>query len=117
MSPANAEALWGLRCSIGHVYGLSKAHPSPGGPHFRFALHEKGPIIRKANVPWDGTALPVPYDNLTARRRHATAVNVHAVGDYVERLVANVRTHHARGAVELSSNVTASQVLAFRQYF
>lgn len=116
VSDANAKALWALRCSIGHIFGLSKEHPH-GGPHFRFILDESGVFIRPALQAWDGSTLPIPYDDMKARRREATIVNVLRLHDYVERLVTNIERHHARHNVRLRPGLTSDQALAFRQMF
>ncbi len=117
VSSGNADALWALRCSVGHIFGLSKEHPNPRGPHFRFFLDESGPLIRPASHAWDGTNLPVPYDDIKARRPEATTVNVRKLYVYVDRLVTNLRRHHAKDAVRLQPNLTPDEALAFRQIF
>lgn len=116
VSERNAQALWALRCSIGHIFGLSKEHPGKG-PHFRFILRESGPFIRPALKTWDGKRTPVPYDDMRARRREATLVNVCKVYEYVERLVSNLIHHHERQNVRIRPGLSADQVLAFRQMF
>jgi hypothetical protein len=54
---------------------------------------------------------------MTERRREATLINVHRLYSYVDRLVTNLRSSHAKGQVRLHKNLTPDQAPAFRQLF
>jgi hypothetical protein len=94
-----AEALYSLRCAIGHQYGLRnrKRHI--------FTLDQVGPLVVLPTVPWDGTA--------AGAQRSQTIVNVREVGLFVEKLVANARRDHQAGLVTLAPGKSADDLDSF----
>lgn len=107
-----ANTLLRLRNALAHEFSLRNSTESPA---MRFVLDTKGPMIVPADTPWDGTTRPDPYDDMTERRRHATAINVSEVASYVEALVANLRSEHAQGRVALLPDPL--DILAFGQFY
>ncbi|WP_328448775.1 MULTISPECIES: hypothetical protein [unclassified Amycolatopsis] len=79
------EALYALRCSLVHDFGLV----SVGGPgrthHFMLDDAEGGPIVRLPPEPWDGRAGH-------CRRFNATWVNLRALGDLAEDVFRRLST-------------------------
>ena len=91
--------LYEMRCALAHEYGLQ----SERTPRV-FAYTESGPPLRLPAETWDGTAADAKRLEVT------TVVNLAAVADLVERLVASLREAHAEGHMELAQGVAADEV-------
>jgi hypothetical protein len=97
---------------LAHEYGLRSVPKNKNKEPFLFAYLGGGPLIQMRTVAWDGTAAGVT-------REATTQIGLNSVCDYVEDLVARVRTLHAAGYVVLVDGVTPDEVagmLTFRRY-
>ena len=104
LSQADAEALYSLRCALAHEYSLRNEGKKL--QHI-FTLQQSGPMVEHAQRPWTGAA-PLP--------QNITTVNVRAVGEFVERLVADVRAAHERSEVVLAPGMTSMDLRNFGQF-
>jgi hypothetical protein len=111
IGPREASGLYGLRCSLAHEYGLRNPPRSPKKESRVFVLTQDGPLIRHARVKWDGTSQGA------RKKAMRTRVNVRAVGDLVESIVANLRLENQRGAVRIAPNRTADELLMFARFW
>jgi hypothetical protein len=108
----DADVLYSVRCALAHEYGLRSVPKNKNKEPFLFAYLGGGPLIQMRTVAWDGTAAGVT-------REATTQIGLNSVCDYVEDLVARVRTLHAAGYVVLVDGVTPDEVagmLTFRRY-
>lgn len=87
-------ALYALRCSFAHDFGLLNPRPAPPQLLHAFNLRQDGPLVTPPAERWDGS-YPVP-------RLATTVVNLRAVGDLVEQVQATVRDTHRDSALELA---------------
>jgi hypothetical protein len=106
ITPKDARALYGLRCSLAHDYGLRSAKRSV---RHVFALRQSGPLVEHPAADW--TSEPDPLDPSkrvwpTAKAANQTWINVREVGVFVEELIANLRGEHAAGRVAPAPGVT-----------
>jgi hypothetical protein len=69
-----------------------------------------GPIVRYAEEDWDGTV------DGAKRFEMQTVVNVVAVGEYVEAVVASLRAAGQRGEVEMERHATVEDLLLFGSF-
>jgi hypothetical protein len=96
-----AGALFSLRCSLAHEYGLRNER------RHVFILTRSNEFIRHASEPWDGTVEGAKRLDMN------TVVNVRKVGSYVEGLVARVRTEHVNGNVVLAPGLNPNEAALF----
>lgn len=106
VSPYDARALYGLRCSLAHEYGLLSANSNT---RHIFALRQVGPLVKHPVAAW--ASVPDPGDPSkrvwpTAMPQNETWINVREVGVFVEELIANLRTEHSAGNVALAPGLT-----------
>jgi hypothetical protein len=94
-----AEALYSLRCALGHQYGLRNRR------RHIFTLDQVSPLVVLPTIPWDGTR--------SNASRSQTVVNVREVGRFVEGLVSNARRDHAAGLVALAPGKSAEDLDLF----
>jgi hypothetical protein len=113
---SEADALYALRSSLAHSFDLRNCIRT-SKPPYRFALTESGDLITAANPPWDGITRPAPVHDIAERRRFTTLVNVWGLGQYVEALVANLRSEHIRGRVALLPEIDPADLMAFGQFY
>jgi hypothetical protein len=93
---AEREALYALRNAFAHDYALFNVNRNnPLRTHaFELDANAVDPLVVLPQNRWDGD-----FDNLTPDM--ATRVNLQAVGDLVEGVVAALRQHHAAGELEV----------------
>ena len=96
-----AGALFSLRCSLAHEYGLRNER------RHVFILTRGNEFIRHASIPWDGTVEGAKRLDMN------TVINVREVGSYVEGLVARVRAEHANGNVVLAPGLNLNEAVLF----
>jgi hypothetical protein len=88
MGESEREALYALRCSLVHDFGLVNVG-GPGRTHhfmlddFRDGAERPGPVVRLPPEPWDGR---VEH----CRRFNATWVDLRALGDLAEEVFAGL---------------------------
>jgi len=100
-----SSALYSLRCSLAHEYGLRNRE------RHVFILTRSNAFIRPASVPWDGTV------EGAGRLEMNTVVNVREVGNYVESVVTAVRSEHALGNVELAPGLDPAEAAIFGSFY
>jgi hypothetical protein len=105
ISPPTASALYSLRCSLAHEFGLRNQ------PRHVFLLAQDGPLAKHPRRPWDGTP------SGAVKRSVQTRVNVRAVGALVEGVVEQARALHKVGQVELAPGRAAADLLAFGRFY
>ena len=91
--PEECDALYALRCSFAHDFGLMNRGPKPRLRH-AFAISEKGPLVSLPQQRWDGQ-YPAPMSA-------ATVVNLTEVGRLVEQVHFNVQQAHSASALEIA---------------
>jgi hypothetical protein len=104
MTRQDAEALYGLRCALAHEYGL---HSKKGQKRHIFTLTQTGTLVVHPPTPWTPGTNPTP--------QVVTTVNVRAVGDFVEKLVAEVRLQHQAANVTLAPGITSMDLRNYGQ--
>jgi len=112
----DARALYGLRCSLAHDYGLRSSRRSV---RHLFALREAGPLVEHPVIDW--TTVQDPLDaskNVwpTATSMNQTIINVREVGVFVEELVSNLRSQHVAGQVAIAPGVTPLELRERSQF-
>jgi hypothetical protein len=80
------EVLYYARCALAHDYGLQMNR-------YVFIFTASGPMITPAAVPWDRTLDGAKKSSMN------TVLNIKAIGEYVEDIVATVRREFAAGGV------------------
>jgi hypothetical protein len=113
----DARALYGLRCSFAHEYGLRSAKSSV---RHQFALRRDGPLVEHPEIDW--MQIPDPCDASkkvwpTAKPENWTWINLLEVGVFVEELISNLRAEHAAGRVVLAQGVTYLELRDRSQFF
>lgn len=92
-------ALYALRCAFVHDYGLSSWSniPHAAGLTHRFQLtaDAKSPLIGLPPTPWNGDL------TVASLRRSQTVVNLRALGDLAESIVANVQARQRAGLLDI----------------
>jgi hypothetical protein len=91
------SALWSLRCSLAHEYGLVSEQKRI------FMLRRTKELIVHPTVPWDGSVATA--GDLDSQ----TIVNVREVVRYVEDLVATARSESKAGQVVLAPGVNQDE--------
>lgn len=102
----DARALYGLRCSLGHEYGLRSSKSSI---RHLFALREDGPLVVHPIIDWVQVSDPNDSSKKvwpTATSQNQTWVNVRDVATFVEGLIGHLRAEHAAGRVALAPGVS-----------
>jgi hypothetical protein len=116
ITPRDARALYGLRCSLAHEYGLHSARSSV---RHLFALRQYGPLVEHPAIDW--IQVPDPNDASktlwpTAKPENQTWVNVREVGVFAEELITNLRAEHAAGRVALAPGLSYVDVRDHSQF-
>lgn len=112
LNTTDADVLYSVRCALAHKYGLTNVPPFGNQEPLLFAYTSGGPLIAFRQVPWDGTVAGMDMAS-------TTVVNLQAICDVVEDLVATVRHLHAVGDVVLVDGITPGEIagmLTFRSY-
>ena len=86
LNPKDRNALWALRCSLAHDYSLVNFNPNAGKGthHFKLLYDSSAPLITHPATDWDGM---YPFMN----EENLTVINLEALGDLVEDIVATLR--------------------------
>jgi hypothetical protein len=100
-----SDTLYALRCTLAHEYSL-RGTEKP----YVFMYTRSGPIVRYAEEDWDGIV------DGAKRFEMQTVVNVVAVGEYVEAVVASLRAAGQRGEVEMERHATVEDLLLFGSF-
>jgi hypothetical protein len=111
LTPDEMNALYDMRCALAHEFGLRNKPFRNWSPRV-FTFQQSGPLVELPTTDWDGTV------EGSGKKEMTTIVNVRAVRDYVEKLVARLRALHGdHQAVQLVPGVTPAEVvglMAFR---
>jgi hypothetical protein len=100
LSLGEIDALYALRCSFAHDYSLVNNHASnPSLRHLFVVIWSPGrPLVALPTPPWDGnTANPLPPER--------TFVNLKALEELVEGMVAVIQTDAKDGALRLAGGM------------
>lgn len=102
-----AGALYALRCSLVHSFGLTNPNSDSDKQHV-FALTRSGPVVRFPEVEWDGTVVGTNALQMT------TVVNIEALRDLTQSGVARARELNDSGELDLAPGMTPERVFAER---
>jgi hypothetical protein len=100
-----AAALWSFRCAQAHEYGLVSEQKRI------FLLRRTGALVVQPPVPWDGSLATA--GDLDSQ----TIINVRAVGEYVEEVVATVRRASKTGQVVLAPGIRQDEFEVYSGIF
>lgn len=100
-------ALYALRCSLVHSFGLTNPN-SDSDKHHVFALTRSGPVVRFPEVEWDGTVGGTNALEMT------TGVNIEALRELTESCVGRARGLNDLGELDLAPGMTPERVFAER---
>jgi hypothetical protein len=96
LQPEQIDALYAARCALAHDYSLVNPSPNPALRHiFNYTESRTEPLVKPPTRPWDGD-----YAS-TTDWSEVTVVNLWAVGDVVEEVVATLRDLHSKDDLEL----------------
>lgn len=108
-SDTEAAAVYALRCSFAHDYALVNRREDPLlQHHFQVNQDETGPLVALPKTAWDGK-----LGNRNANNR--TVVNLRALGDVTEQVVATIREMADRAELVLVLPGGADEL--FARYF
>lgn len=81
ISQRDADAIYALRCSLAHDFGLFNYNPKKPNLTHLFTLHQSpsGPVVKLPTIQWDGDYQNIVPDN-------STWINLEALGDMVEEI-------------------------------
>jgi hypothetical protein len=102
-----AGALYGLRCSLVHSFGLINEKPGTD-KHRVFALTRSGPPVKFPETDWDGTIEGTKSLEMT------TVVNIEGLRDLAERCVTQARALNDTGELNLVPDMSPERLFAER---
>lgn len=101
---AHVDAIYALRHALAHDYALFNANSKhPSRQHaFNFTSDDHTPLVVLPRRPWSGSydaGASIPLEEITV-------VNLQALGDLAEEVVANLRQLHGRQRLDITMGVS-----------